>query len=105
MTTGLISFPFRITPGGDVATVERCSDDEVREAIAVLLLTRPGERPLAPAYGTPDPVYAGLSAGGIQLGLETFGPAGIVVTALDVTPLSDTTSEAVVRWSRTTGEE
>jgi hypothetical protein len=101
MTTGLISFPFRILATGDVATVERGSDAEVREAIAVLLLTQPGERPLAPGYGTPDPAYAGLSLGGIQLGLDTYGPDGITVEDVATAPLTDTTAETVVSWSRT----
>ena len=100
MSNGVISFPFHVTAAGDVATVERGSDAEVVEAIAVLLLTQPGERPLAPEYGTPDPAYAGLSAGGVQLGLDTFGPEGVVVEALELSPVSDTVSEAVVRWSR-----
>ncbi|QTF82126.1 baseplate wedge protein [Arthrobacter phage Prairie] len=104
MSTGEISFPFRLTATGEVATVERGSDASVREAIAVLLLTRPGERPLSPEYGTPDPAYAGLSAGGIQLGLDTYGPEGILVEALELTPRTDTESEAVVRWSRVEGE-
>lgn len=100
MSNGVISFPFRITPTGEVSTVERGSDAEVREAIAVLLLTQTGERPLAPGYGTPDPAYAGLSAGGVQLGLDTYGPAGILVEGLEISPVSDTESAAVVRWSR-----
>ncbi|QKY79795.1 baseplate wedge protein [Arthrobacter phage Bumble] len=100
MSNGVISFPFRLTATGDVATVERGSDAEVTEAIAVLLLTQPGERPLVPEYGTPDPAYAGLSAGGVQLGLDTYGPEGVLVEGLDLVPVNDTQSEAVVRWSR-----
>lgn len=104
MSTGILSYPFRLSATGEAATVGRGSDDEVREAIEVLISTRVGERLLSPEFGTPDPVYAGLSAGGVQLGLDEYGPEGISVDEVRTTQINDTEAEAVVRWSRTIGE-
>ncbi|MFT4471688.1 hypothetical protein ACMX2H_17445, partial [Arthrobacter sulfonylureivorans] len=74
MADGVIAIPFRLTPQGEVATAPHGSPQEVDEAIVALALTRVGERPMQPSYGTPDPVFTGLSAGDLQVGLDEFGP-------------------------------
>lgn len=100
MADGALSFPFRLTTTGAVATVEHGSDAEVDEAIAVLVLTNIGERPMAPDYGVPDPTFDALHIGDVQAGVSTFGPAGVRVTALDMKPVTDTQAVAQISWSR-----
>lgn len=100
MADGSISFPFRLTPTGAVATVERGSDAEIDEAIAVLVLTVIGERPMRPGYGVPDPAFAGLYPGDIQVGLDTHGPQGVLVKSVVSTPTNNTQAVADITWSR-----
>lgn len=100
MADGVLSFPFRLTTTGAAATVEHGSDAEVDEAIAVLVLTNVGERPMATDYGVPDPAFAALHIGDVQAGLSSFGPAGVRITKLDMQPRTDTQAVATIDWSR-----
>lgn len=97
---GILSFPFRLDPTGRAATVQAGSDTEVDEAIAVLVLTNTGERPMAPQFGIPDPAFSGISISDVQVGLDQFGPAGIEVMDLEITPRSESKSDAEIRWAR-----
>jgi hypothetical protein len=96
----VLSFPFRLTPTGSVATVENGSDAEIEEAIAVLCLTPIGERPMRPTYGVPDPAFSGLHVGDVQVGLDEHGPEGVTVLAVTSTPHSNTQEVADIRWTR-----
>ncbi len=100
MADGALSFPFRLTPTGSVATVVRGSDAEIEEAIAVACLTVIGERPMRPTYGVPDPAFAGLHVGDVQVCLDEHGPESVEITAVDSTPISNTQTAADVTWSR-----
>lgn len=80
----LLSYPFRLTPAGDVATVEQGTEDEAAEALAVLVLTRKGERELVPDFGVSDPVARGLNLAEIAAGLIDYGPPGVVVDDVSV---------------------
>lgn len=51
----MIAFPLRLDGSGSLAVVDDFSDAAVRQLARAVVGTRPGERPLAPAYGTPDP--------------------------------------------------
>ena len=101
MSNGPLSFPFRIGPDGVAATVGKGTDAEVDEAIGVLALTHLGERPMEPRFGVPDPAFAGLNTGDIQVGLDMFGPTGITVVSVETTPVTDTYSKATIAWQRT----
>lgn len=98
---GVLSFPFRLDPTGHAATVQPGSDVEVDEALAVLMLTTLGERPMAPRFGIPDPGFAGLAASDLQVGIDQFGPRGINIASLTITPVTQEKSEASVAWERT----
>jgi len=100
MADGALSFPFRLTPTGSVATVVRGSDAEIDEAIAELVLTTIGERPMRPTYGVPDPAFAGLFVGDVQVGLDEHGPQGITVVGVDSTPINNSQAAAEITWSR-----
>lgn len=51
----MIAFPIRFDGSGHLATVADYSPQAARQLTHGVVATRPGERPLAPAYGTPDP--------------------------------------------------
>lgn len=93
----LLSFPPRLRPDGTFATVEDGSDDANREAIALLCLTRKGERPLVPDYGITDPVASELDVAELNAALETFGPP-LLVTDADVTYPDDRTALVVLNY-------
>ena len=95
---GILSFPFRLDPRGYVATTPYGSDREVDEAIAILVQTDIGERPLSPEFGIPDPAGLGINEGDIQTGLDTFGPENVTITTVTQTPINDTQSEAKIEW-------
>lgn len=57
-----LALPLRLGAGGSFVTVPEDSLDEVAQSVAVVLLTRLGERPATPTLGTPDPTFAGLDA-------------------------------------------
>jgi hypothetical protein len=100
MADGALSFPFRLTPTGSVATVERGSDAEIDEAVAVLVLTTIGERPMRPGFGVPDAAFGGLYVGDVQVGLDEHGPQGVVVLGVESTPKNNTQAVAEITWSR-----
>lgn len=76
----MLSFPFRILPNGRAATVEQSSPQGVAEQVLHLVATRPYERPVVPAYGTPDPAFIGITAGQVSAGLDIYGPPVQVLT-------------------------
>lgn len=100
MAEGVLSFPFRLTPQGDVAVTGYGTDQEVDEAIAALVLTMVGERPMSPEYGIPDPGFAGLHTGDVQVGLDEYGPTGVTVQEIVLEPVTDAMSTADIRWAR-----
>ncbi len=100
MATGTLSFPFRLAPDGSAVTVGYGTDPEIDEAIAVLVLTGIGERPMRPAFGIPDPTYAGLHTGDMQVGLDDYGPAGVIIQEVITESVTDTIDRAKIAWRR-----
>lgn len=80
--TKIISHPFRLNLNGAVATVVQDSEQADREQIAVLVLTKRGERPMAPGFGITDPVFNRVDAGEVTAGVALYGPP---VTITEVT--------------------
>ncbi|QGZ17138.1 baseplate protein [Arthrobacter phage DrYang] len=103
MATGVLSFPFKLGPDGAAATTGYGTDQEIEEAIAVLVLTHIGERQMQPMFGVPDPAFSGLGVGDIQVGLDMFGPAGVTVQSVTSEPVegNDQVVRAKVAWART----
>jgi hypothetical protein len=81
----LLSHPFRLTPAGDVATVEDGTEDAAAEQAAILILTRKGERTLVPDYGVTDPVFSSLNVAEVAVGLTDYGPQGVALEGIEVT--------------------
>lgn len=98
MADGVLSFPFRIDPQGNAAIAGYGTTQEVDEAIAVIVLTMTGERLMHPTFGIPDPAFAGLAPGDVQVALDAFGPAGVHVTSVEQEPLNETQAVAAIRW-------
>ena len=101
MSNGVLSFPFRLASDGTAVTTGRGTDAEVDEAIAALCLTHLGERLMTPGFGIPDPAYSGLHVGDVQVGLDDYGPAGIVVTAVITETVNENTDRAKIAWAYT----
>ncbi|MBM7774855.1 phage baseplate assembly protein W [Actinokineospora baliensis] len=83
-------FPMRVGPTGGIGMVER--DQEVEEAIWLVLGTAPGERPMRPEFGcgihdhvfaSTDGATAGHIAREVRVALDRWEPR-IEVTAVDV---------------------
>jgi hypothetical protein len=89
----ILAFPFRLAPNGSVATVEQETDQADREQIAVLALTRRGERPLVPGFGILDPAFGGFDPGALSAAVAVYGPPR---TITDVTVVADTETSQVV---------
>lgn len=94
----ILSHPFRLTKTGSVATVDEGTTAARAEAIAVLVLTRRGERPFAPDFGTTDPTFAELDAAEVDAGLSLWGPDGVSVSSVEPTPRDDLTTDVVIRF-------
>jgi hypothetical protein len=79
----LISYPFRLTANGSVATIEE-GLEYYGEELAVLIKTIPGERELVPEYGISDPTFQSISEIELIEKLSIFGPP-IKITSVDST--------------------
>lgn len=93
----ILSHPFRFI-GGRAATVDQASDEGNAEQIAVLILTRRGERMLVPDFGIDDPTFDGVSPTDISLGLTLFGPPVVVEDITTAYP-NATTQEVTVHYA------
>lgn len=70
----ILSYPFRVGAGGAAATVEQGSDAADVEQLAVLVLTRTGERALVPEFGLRDPAFAGVDVSELVGAIARWGP-------------------------------
>lgn len=93
----VLSFPLRLAPGGSMVTVEQGSDDYYAEQIAVLLLTAPGERPMAPDLGAGDLTFSRIAPSAIRHQAATYVP-DVIVDKVTVTPTSDTATNVEVAF-------
>lgn len=90
----LLSHPFRLKPNGAVAKVEDGTASADAEGLAVMALTRRGERDQLPTFGIPDPVFDTLSVADLNVGLRDYGPE-LTVVAVDVQQLPNKALERV----------
>jgi hypothetical protein len=97
MAVPLIAYPFRLSPSGSVVTVEEGTDEQHAHELAVAVLTRTGERPLVPDFGTADPVFVGFDNEALRLHVDLFGPP-VDITAVAVTFVDDSTQSVVIEF-------
>ena len=97
-----LSFPFRVDPvSRRVATNPDGSDPEANEAIALHVLTQPGERPMRPGFGTESLSFTdGLDVGARQLQLTEHGWERLSVTDIANGIPDNGRVESVVSWER-----
>lgn len=96
----VISYPFRLSANGTVATVTQGSDQGNAELIAVLMTTIAGERTFYPTFGITDPVGGtGIDPSEVSAKVAQFGPAGVTIDNISVTWASEHTSNVVVTFT------
>ncbi|AYQ99249.1 tail lysozyme [Brevibacterium phage Cantare] len=102
----LFSHPFRLTPKGKVVTVDQDTDQYLAERIAVIVQTRPGERPMAPEFGIDDPAFGSISLPELEFQFEMF-ELPIVIDELTQVDISDGQSDYNIQFHRdeTTDDE
>ena len=85
-----VAFPLRVDAGGAVALVN--DDEDVHEAIGLILGTSPGERPMRPQFGcavhdyvfeTVDAYTVGRLERAVRIALDRWEPR-IEVLAIDI---------------------
>lgn len=94
----IFSFPFRLAPSGQVATVTQGSDQANSEQLAVLISTVQGERPMVPGFGLPDPAFTGIKAGVIAAQVAMWGPA-VTVDEVKTTAVDGSETDVTVTFS------
>lgn len=99
----VLAWPFRFS-AGQAATVEQDSEADLSQQVALVLLTRRGERPLAPAFGLDDPTNRSVDAGEITAAVAA-GVPGITVTDVQVRPESASTVKVDVNYARSSGDQ
>ncbi|HEX9260343.1 MAG TPA: GPW/gp25 family protein [Acidimicrobiales bacterium] len=86
------AFPPRVTTSGGIALVRR--ERELEEAMRIILMTYPGERPMRPAFGcrlrdfvfrSADDLTAAELAQEVRHALAQWEPR-VTITAVDVKP-------------------
>lgn len=92
------SFPFRLDASGRPATVDSDSDDGRGERLAMLALTRKGDRPLLVELGLPDPTWEGFSAPALAAQLARYAP-DVRLDDVDVQAVSDGGLRVTVAYS------
>lgn len=93
----MLAFPFRVGPAGHLGTVDDTSDEGISQLIAAAVLTRPGERPLYPTFGIPDPTFSKLVGPNLAAVLAQYGPA-VQVSAVDTNFTNSTTQEVTINY-------
>lgn len=86
-----LSLPLRLDSQGHIVTVTQGSDEHAAELVAMLALTRKGERPLAPDFGITDPTFGALDSAELAVAVATFGPEGVRVAVADEQQIDEST--------------
>ncbi len=94
----VLAYPFRVATNGQAATVEQGSEAEYAQELAGLILTRRGERDLAPLYGTDDPAFAQLDRSDLVAAVELYGP-DLDVVAVETSYPSSNRADVLVTFA------
>lgn len=99
MAARILAFPFGLWPNGEVRTVEQESEEADRQQIAMLALTRVGERILVPGFGLEDPVHGnGFPVTELAAQIAEWGPP-VTLHDVKVVATSDSTQTVEVTFS------
>lgn len=102
--SNLLSHPFRLNQNGAMAVRDEHTDEYVSERLAVIISTRPGERPMVPLFGIEDPAFGSLSLPALQVQMELFD-IPVIITDVVEEPVSDGTTNVYVDFERIEDEE
>lgn len=92
-----LALPIRVTSTGALASVPQDSDADIRQSIALLVNTRPGERRSEPDYGLPDPRFGTVDVAEIADVIATWEPrADDAVIEVSAVRLVDGAAEQTV---------
>lgn len=94
----ILSWPFRLTSEGTVATVDQDSDQGHAEQIGVLMLTIQGEQQMVPGFGLPDPAFSGVRPGVVAAQVSQYGPE-VTIDSVASTVVSQVESDVTVTFS------
>jgi hypothetical protein len=96
--TRVLAFPLRLAGNGSLATVEQGSAAHAAQIALAAAVTRPGERPLSPLYGSVDPA-GGDDLSVVAAGIEASEP-GLLVDEIASQINADGTADLTlrVRW-------
>lgn len=95
----LMSFPFRLDPTGNIASVDQDSDDEIEEQLAIAALTRPGERITVPTFGVMDAAFNHFQVPALVRHCIDFGPR-VQIETVDIQPVGSDQERVLIRWRR-----
>ena len=70
----VFAYPFRFQTNGMIAKVVQGSDADLAQKLMALVMTEPGELPLAPHFGVIDPSFDELTEGDVAAAAATFYP-------------------------------
>lgn len=94
----ILSHPFRLESSGVVAVVADGTTRANAEGVAVIAGTIRGEREVVPDFGVTDPAFGHLDPVEVQVCLNLYGPAGVVVTRVNSTPVDDRTAKVTLSF-------
>lgn len=100
----LLSHPFRLERNGSAATVTDGSDEANAEGIAILAMTRRGERDLVPEFGIADPTFDAVTIADLNTGLHDYGPT-VEVTDVTISYPNDRTQRVELAFDTDTADE
>lgn len=98
MPHNILQFPFHITPAGNAAVIPQGGEEEAGQTITVIVSTVLGERPMAPNFGIPDPMFVGLDTADVATVLADHDLTHIEVEEVVVEWPQERVQQAEVRW-------
>lgn len=97
-----LSLPLQVSATGRMVTVEQDSPAGLRQRVALLLDTRPGERRSVPEFGMDDPLFTGVDPQVLAASVARWEPGADAVTVMAV--LTGTSQTVTVELGADEGE-
>lgn len=94
----VIAHPFRVAVNGAIAKIEDGTDEASGQQIAVMVMTRPGERPLVPMFGVADPAFDTFDEAALKAQIDMFGP-DVTIEDVQTAYPNDTSEDVTIVFS------
>lgn len=85
-------------PNGSLATVHQSEDKAHEEQLAMLILTKMGERPLHPSFGLTDPEFTGVEPTEVAAQVSQYGPP-VNIEQVEINFTENGVQEVNVLWT------